>query len=91
MIKQSSFKYWDRSVADFDGIYSGEGRTLLGRWLDRWLRRDIYVGVAEITRLINELGAGADRIGSVPERRGCPCRWRVPAAGSSGSIFPRRC
>jgi SAM-dependent methyltransferase len=57
MITQSSFKYWDRTVEYFDGIYSGEGRTLLGRWLDGWLRRDIYVRVAETTRLVNELGA----------------------------------
>jgi ubiquinone/menaquinone biosynthesis C-methylase UbiE len=58
MITQSSFKYWDRTVEYFDAIYSGDGRTFFGRWLDRWLRRDIYVRVAETARLINELGAG---------------------------------
>jgi SAM-dependent methyltransferase len=58
MITQSSFKYWDQNVDGFDAIYSGEGRTLLGRCLDGWLRQDIYRRVAETTRLINELGAG---------------------------------
>ena len=58
MITQSSFKYWDRSVDDFDAIYSGEGRTLLGRRLDAWLRRDIYRRLTETTRLVNELGQG---------------------------------
>jgi SAM-dependent methyltransferase len=58
MITQSSFKYWDQKVDGFDAIYSGEGRTLLGRCLDGWLRQDIYRRVAETTRLINELGAG---------------------------------
>ncbi len=57
MITQSSFRYWDENVDGFDAIYSGEGRTLLGRWLDRWLRQDIYRRLAETTRLINELGA----------------------------------
>jgi SAM-dependent methyltransferase len=57
MITQSSFKYWDHSVEDFDAIYSGRGRTLFGRWLDGWLRRDIYRRLAETTRLVNELGA----------------------------------
>lgn len=56
MITQSSSKYWDASVGGFDAIYSGEGRTFLGRWLDRWLRRDIYVRLEETTRLVNELG-----------------------------------
>ena len=57
MTTQSSYEYWDRTVADFDAIYSGEGRTLLGRLLDRWLRRDIYRRLAETTRLVDELGA----------------------------------
>lgn len=56
MITQSSFNYWDKNVDGFDAIYSGEGRTLPGRWLDRWLRRDIYLRLAETTRLVNELG-----------------------------------
>ena len=57
MTLQSSYRYWDQSVEDFDAIYSGEGRTLIGRWLDGWLRRDIYRRLAETTRLVNQLGA----------------------------------
>jgi SAM-dependent methyltransferase len=58
MTTQSSDKFWDASVAGFDAIYSGEGRTVVGRRLDRWLRHDIYVRLAETTRLVNELGQG---------------------------------
>jgi SAM-dependent methyltransferase len=57
MITQSSFKYWDRNVAGFDAIYSGEGRTVVGRWLDAWLRRDIYRRLTETVRLINDCGS----------------------------------
>jgi SAM-dependent methyltransferase len=56
MTTQSSDKFWDASVGGFDAIYSGKGRTLLGRELDRWLRQDIYARVVETTRLVNELG-----------------------------------
>lgn len=56
MIEQSDAKYWDSMVDDFDAIYSGNGRTAVGRALEKWLRRDVYQRLMATVRLIDEMG-----------------------------------
>jgi SAM-dependent methyltransferase len=38
---QQIANYWNRIAPQFDAIYSGK-KNPLARWLDHWLRRDIY-------------------------------------------------
>jgi ubiquinone/menaquinone biosynthesis C-methylase UbiE len=35
-------RFWNDIAADFDAIYTGEGKSAVGRALDRVFRRDIY-------------------------------------------------
>lgn len=58
MISQSTPQYWDKTVGEFDAIYSGEKKTAIGVFLDRWLRQDIYVRIDETVKIVNQLGKG---------------------------------
>ncbi|MGE0201810.1 MAG: class I SAM-dependent methyltransferase [Candidatus Melainabacteria bacterium] len=55
-INQSTPQYWDEMTEDFDAIYSGQGRSPLGLFLDQWLRKDIYDRVAATVEIVNKLG-----------------------------------
>lgn len=57
MIEQSDAEYWNSMVDDFDAIYSGDGRTAVGRALEKWLRRDVYQRLMATVQLIDEMGA----------------------------------
>lgn len=59
MTTQSKPEYWDQTAEQFDAIYSGKAKHALGRWLDRWLRRDIYDRIDETVRVADELGRGS--------------------------------
>jgi len=59
MTAQSKPQYWDQTAEAFDSIYSGHAKHPVLRWLDRWLRRDIYDRIDETVRVAAELGDGA--------------------------------
>jgi len=56
MITQSKPQYWDQTAKEFDTIYSGEEKSLVSQWMDRWLRKDIYDRVTATVQLANQLG-----------------------------------
>lgn len=35
-------KFWNDIASDFDAIYTGKGKSAFSRFLDKWLRADIY-------------------------------------------------
>ena len=81
-ITQSSARYWDSMVEDFDAIYSGERGSRLAVRLDRWLRRDIYDRVEETVRVVNRLGA-RQRVLDVGTGTGRLC---IPLARSGHAV-----
>jgi len=70
-------RFWNRIAHDFDTIYSGE-KPSLQRWLDRWLRRDIYERFAWVMReagdvggtTVCDIGCGSGRFVSALAERG---------------------
>ncbi len=56
VINQSTPQYWDSMVGEFDAIYSGQGRTPVGVFMDKWLRKDIYDRVDMSVELANSMG-----------------------------------
>lgn len=56
MIEQSSPQYWNKTAEDFDSIYSGQDKSRLGRFLDEWLRKDMFLRMDETVRIVNSLG-----------------------------------
>ncbi len=61
-------EYWKRQAASFDSIYSGQ-KSAFGRFLDRWLRKDVYDRFAWVMRncgdvagkSVCDLGCGTGR------------------------------
>jgi SAM-dependent methyltransferase len=47
-------EYWRRQAGNFDAIYSGQ-KSAFGRFLDRWLRKDIYDRFAWVMQNCGEL------------------------------------
>ncbi len=70
-------QYWNAVAADFDTIYSGN-KSLLGRTLDHWLRRDMYQRFDWVMRKatnasgksICDLGCGSGRFAVALARNG---------------------
>jgi len=49
-------QYWNHVSADFDAIYTGEGKSSLARALDHWLRKDMYQRFDWVMRESGDLG-----------------------------------
>ncbi|MFY9643796.1 MAG: hypothetical protein WAK29_01375, partial [Terriglobales bacterium] len=64
---QQIAKYWNDIASDFDAIYTGN-KGLIGRSMDRWLRRDIYQRYEWVMR---ESGTSPDLSGMTVCDIGC--------------------
>jgi SAM-dependent methyltransferase len=48
-------RHFEVTVADFESIYTGQ-KSALGRWLDRTLRKDMFLRFDETLRVVRDLG-----------------------------------
>ncbi len=78
---QQIAKYWNDIASDFDAIYTGN-KGLIGRSMDRWLRRDIYQRYEWVMR---ESGTSPDLSGMTVCDIGCGSGRFVAALAKRGA------
>jgi 2-polyprenyl-3-methyl-5-hydroxy-6-metoxy-1,4-benzoquinol methylase len=79
---QQIAKYWNDIANDFDAIYTGK-KSLIGRGLDRWLRRDIYQRYEWVMR---ESGSSPDLSGMTICDIGCGSGRFVATLAKRGAL-----